>query len=112
MIFLMTRNDTGVREARQVTGLLRLDDCESRGGNFRRVAEACEPLHAGFFAKPCELALGEAARGLLNLLHGVLFAEAAGEKFAQLRISDELEGLGVGRNAAGDECADFLQPSG
>src|ERR1700733_15301386 len=69
----------------------RFCDRQRRGGNFRCVAEPGEPVHAGFFAKPGELALGEAARGLLDLLHGVFFAQAAGEMFAQLRIPDELE---------------------
>ena len=91
---------------------LGLCDGEGRGENFRHVAEACEPVHAGFFAEPGELTLGEATRGLLDLLHGVFFAEAAGEMFAQLRITDELEWLRVGRDAACDERANFCEPSG
>src|SRR5580704_13653619 len=93
-------------------GIVTFYDRQCRGGNFRRVAEAREPVHAGFLAKPSELALGEAARGLLDSLHGVFFAGAPGKMFAQLRISDELERLGVGWNAARDERAHFFQPSG
>ena len=78
----MPRNDTGVRRARKVRGLLQICDRESCGGNFRRVAEAREPVDAGFFAEPGELTLGEAARGLLDLVDGVFFAELAGEMFA------------------------------
>jgi hypothetical protein len=101
-----------VHRARQVTELLRFCDRERRGGNFRRVAEAGEPVHAGFFAKPGELALGEAARGLLDLPHGVFARDTTGEMFASLRIPDELERLGVRWNAARHQRADFVRPSG
>src|SRR5271156_1804422 len=92
--------------------LSRLNDRERCGDNFRRVTEAWEPVHGGFFAKPGELALREMPRGLLDLLHGVRFAEAAGRVFAQLRIPYELKWFRVRRNAAGDEIADLIEPAG
>src|ERR1700693_312323 len=103
-----------VRRNRKLTHyrLLRLNDCEGRGGNSRRTTKARKPLHASFLAKPGELALGEAACGLLDLLHGVFFVQAAGEMFAQLRIPYELERLRVRRNAARDERTNFCEPSG
>ena len=81
-VLCVPRNDTGVPRARQVWGLLQICDRERRGENFGRIAKAREPVHAGFFAEPSELALGEAARGLLDLVYGVFFAEVTGEVFA------------------------------
>ena len=47
------------REARELQG---------SGDYVRVVAKAGEPVHVGFLAEPGDLALGEAARGLLDLL--------------------------------------------
>src|SRR5271170_1248724 len=97
---------------RTVTGLLRFYNHKSRGENLLRVAEAREPVHAGFLAKPSDLALGETPRGLLNLLHGVFFAQLAGKMFAKLRVADELKWFRVRRNTTRDQPAHFFQPSG
>ncbi len=73
-------------------------------------------------AEPGELALGEAARGLLDICDGGGERDAAFEVGAQVGVADELERLGVGSDAniftrlvthAGrDEGADFVEPAG
>src|ERR1700691_263268 len=98
-------------------GRVKLRDCYfcdrvRRGENFRRVAEAWEPVHAGFFAKPGELALGKTPRGLLDLVYGVFLRDQPGEMFAQLRIADELKWLCVCGNAARYQSAHFFKPPG
>jgi len=77
-------------------------DAVERGGDgFGVVAEGFEPVDVWLAAEPCELALGEAARGLLDICdcHGQ--ADAAFEVGAEVGVADELERLGAGRNAAG-----------
>ena len=82
-------------------------------------------------AEPGELALGEAARGLLDICDGGGEREAAFEVGAEVGVADELERLGVGREGANiftrlvtrhvtqlvthlerDEGADFVEPAG
>ena len=78
-------------------------------------------------AEPGELALGEAARGLLDICDGGGERDAAFEVGAEVGVADELERLGVGGDAANistrlvtqlvthlgrDERADFVEPAG
>ncbi len=86
-------------------------------------------------AEPGELALGEAARGLLDICDGGGERDAAFEVGAEVGVADELERLGVGSDAANiftrlvtrrfthlvthlvthlgrDEGADFVEPAG
>ena len=103
------------------------DQVERGGDGFGVVAEGFEPVQVWLAAEPRELALGEAARGSLDICdcHGE--ADAAFEMRAQVGVADELEGFGVGRNAAGvvthpfthffthprrNEVTDFVQPAG
>ena len=74
-------------------------------------------------SEPGELALGEAARGLLDICDGGSEGDGAFEVRAEVGIADELERLGVGCDAANiltrlvtrpgrDERADFVEPAG
>jgi hypothetical protein len=63
-------------------------------------------------AEPGELALGEAARRLLDLRDGIGEAEVALEMGAEVRVADELERLNVFRHPRGNERADFVEPAG
>src|SRR5471032_750967 len=81
------------------------------GGNFRRVAEAYEPMHIRFPAKPSELALGEAARGLLDLLSGFFLREVPRQMFAPFGVTDKLKRLHIRRDAAPDQARDFFDPA-
>lgn len=65
-----------------------------RGGdNCGIVAEAGEPVDEGFFAKPGELALGVAARGLGNGFGGGGEGNGAFEMSMQFAVADEVKGL-------------------
>ena len=63
-------------------------------------------------AEPGELALGEAARGLLDVRDSSVEREAAFEVGAQVGVADELERLRIRSNAARDKSADFVEPAG
>ena len=108
---------------------VRLPACDpQRSGNgFVGVAEGVEPVDVWLAAEPGELALGEAARGLLDICDGCGERDAAFEVSAEVGVADELERLGVGCNAANiftrlvthlvthlgrDERADFVEPAG
>jgi len=74
---------------------------ECGGDGFGVVAEGFEPVDVWLAAEPRQLALGEAARGSLDICdcHGE--ADAAFEVSAQVGVADELERFGVGSNASG-----------
>ena len=104
---------------------VRLPACDpQRGGDgFVGVAKRVEPVDLWLAAEPGELALGEAARGLLDICDGCGERDAAFEVGAKLGVADELKRLGVGWNAANiftrlvthprrDERADFVEPAG
>src|ERR1700675_2214437 len=93
--------------------VLRLDGDIKRGGrNLWVIAEAGDPSDAGLFSEPGELALGETARSLLDLHDGIGQREAAFEVRAHLGVADKLKGFCAGGYAAGDEAANFVEPSG
>ena len=106
-----------------------LPACDPQRGSdgFVGVAEVGEPVDICLAAEPGELAFGEAARGLLDICDGCGERDAAFEVGAEVGIADELERLGVGRNAANiftrlvtrlvthlgrDERSDFVEPAG
>ena len=84
---------------------------EGGGGDGRVVAETSQPDDIWFFAKPRELAFGEAARGLLDLRNGLREREAPFEVRAQFGVADELERLRIGRYGAGDQLTDLVEPA-
>jgi len=110
--------------ASSVSGRRTSSNQSERGGcGFGGVAEGFEPVDVWLAAEPRQLALGEAARGLLDLRDRIREADAAFEVGAQVGVADELERLGVGRNAAivvthpfthfrRNERADFVEPAG
>ena len=89
-----------------------------------------EPVDIWLAAEPGELALGEAARGLLDICDGGSERDAAFEVGAEVGVADELERLGIGGDAdiftrlvtqlvtqlvthlGRDEGADFVEPAG
>ena len=103
---------------------VRLPACDpQRGGDgFVGVAERVEPVDVWLAAEPGELALGEAARGLLDICDRGGERDAAFEVGAEIGVADELERLRVGsdRNIftrlvthpGRDEGADFVEPAG
>jgi hypothetical protein len=103
------------------------DQVERGGYGFVGVAEGREPVDVWLAAEPGELALGEAARGLLDIRDSDGEWEAAFEMGAEVGVADELERLRVGGDAANiftrfvtllvthlgrDEGADFVEPAG
>lgn len=88
------------------------DQIERGGNGFVGVAEGGEPANIWLAAKPGELALGEAARGLLDICDGGGERDAALEVGAEVGVADELERLGIDRNSGRDEGADFVEPAG
>ena len=109
---------------------VRLPGCDpQRGGDgFVDVAEGGEPVDVWLATEPGELALGEAARGLLDICDCGGERDAAFEVGAEVGVADELEWLCVGCDAANiftpsivtqlvthlgrDEGADFVEPAG
>ena len=108
---------------------VRLPACDPQrgGGGFVGIAKGGEPVDVWLAAEPGELALGEAARGLLDICDGGGERDAAFEVGAEVGIADELERLRVGGDAANiftrlvtrlvthlgrDEGADFVEPAG
>ena len=98
------------------------DQVERGGEGFVGVAEGGEPLDVWLTAEPSKLALGEAARGLLDICDCGGERDAAFEVGAEVGVADELERLGVGGDAANiftrlvthagrDERADFVEPA-
>ena len=81
------------------------------GADRRIIAKAGEPVHERLLAEPGELALGVAARGLGNCFRGGSERDRAFEVRAQFAVADEVERLGVGRNAAAHEAGNFLEPA-
>jgi hypothetical protein len=88
-------------------------------------------VHIWLAAEPRQLALGEAARGSLDICDRIREGDAAFEVGAKVGVADELERLGAGRNAANvfphpfthsftrffthprrNESADFVEPAG
>jgi len=106
------------------------DQVEGGGYGFVGVAERVEPVDVWLAAEPGELALGEAARGLLDICDGFGEGDAAFEVGAEVGVADKLERLAVGRDAnifmrlvtqlvtrlvthlGRDERADFVEPAG
>src|SRR6202041_2865197 len=76
------------------------------------VAEGVEPMHVWLATEPGELALGEAARGLLDIGDCGGEGDAAFEGGAEVGVADELERLGVDRNSGRNERAGFVEPAG
>ena len=66
-------------------------DPDGLGCNRRIVAESREPVNARLFAKPSELALGIATRGLLDRFDSGCKRSSPFEVFAQLGVADKLE---------------------
>src|ERR1700676_3650174 len=77
----------------------------------RIIAKTGEPVNAGIFPEPCNLALCVAPRGLLNRHAGLIEILFSAQNFAQLAISDEIERFGVFRQAASHQAAHFLHPA-
>src|SRR5579862_1998968 len=102
------------------------DQVERGGYGFVGVAERGEPVDVWLAAEPGELALGEAAGGLLDICDGGGERDAALEVGAEVGVADKLERLGVGCDAniftrlvthlvtqlGRDERADFVEPAG
>ena len=80
-------------------------------GGGRVVAETGEPFDGGLAAKPGDLALGVTAGGLLDGADGGIEIDDAGEMGAELAVTDEVEGLEAGTEAASEQGADFVQPA-
>ena len=98
------------------------DQVEGSGDGFVGVAKGLKPVDIWLAAEPGELALGEAARGLLDICDGCGERDASFEVGAEVSVADELERLGVGGDAANiftrlvmhlgrDEGADFVEPA-
>jgi hypothetical protein len=88
------------------------DQIERGGYGFVGFAERVEPVDVWLAAEPGELALGEAARGLLDICDCSGEREAAFEVGAEVGVADELEWLGIDRNSGRNEGADFVEPAG
>lgn len=84
---------------------------ERRSHDFRIIAEAREPVDCRLFAEPGHLALRKSSSGLLNLLNRLFPSQPPCEVRPQFRVADKLKSFCVGRDAARDQPADFLDPT-
>src|SRR5580700_839341 len=75
------------------------------------VAKTGEPVNAGIFAEPCNLALCVASRGLLNRQARVFERLLSAQDLAQLAIPDEIERHGISRRSTCHQTAYFLYPA-
>ena len=71
-------------------------ELQSGGDYIGVVAKSGKPVHVRLLAEPGDLALGKAARGLLDFLDDFSERAAARDLIAQIRVADELKRLRVG----------------
>src|SRR5277367_164326 len=75
------------------------------------VTETRDPMNAGIFAEPGELAFRVLPRGLLNCGARVFEFFLSALDFAQLAVADEVKGLGVLRQTAVHQTRYFFHPA-
>src|SRR5579863_4349235 len=79
--------------------------------NLRIVAKARQPVHARFSSKPCDLALREIARGLLNPGDRLVERKFAPKVLPQIGVPDELKRFGIRRNPQRNQVLDLAEPA-
>src|SRR5436853_4179771 len=92
------------------SGLAR-EPCERLLLNDRVIPKAGEPVDTGFTFEPGELALGIAARRLLNSHASSVKRHLSAKHCAEFAVADEIERLGVFRQAGTEQRANFVKPA-